>query len=80
MNTYVNAIAQFIQKNGFTGLNNGLMNGNLGMSIFFYSLSRKTGIINYEKIADDLLDKVFASLSMYSSVDFENGVTGIGWG
>lgn len=44
MNTYVNAIAQFIQKNGFTGLNNGLMNGNLGMSIFFYSLSRKTQV------------------------------------
>lgn len=80
MNNHVIKLAQFIQQNGLTGTNHGLMHGDTGNSIFFYHLARETGNPDYEKIADDLLDKVFANLSSSGPVDFENGLAGIGWG
>lgn len=73
-------IAKIIQQNGLAGVNHGLMHGNTGLCIFFYHLSRKTNNPDYEKIADDLLDKAFANLSTSASADFENGLAGIGWG
>lgn len=73
-------IAKIIQQNGLTGANHGLMYGNTGLCIFFYHLARKTNNPEYEKIADDLLDKVFASLSTSAPADFDNGLAGIGWG
>lgn len=73
-------IAQLIQCNGLKGTNHGLMHGNTGLCIFFYLLSRNTNNSEFEKIADDLLDNVFANLNTASSADFENGLAGIGWG
>ncbi|MEI8115794.1 MAG: lanthionine synthetase LanC family protein, partial [Bacteroidia bacterium] len=54
--------------------------GNTGLSIFFNLLSRQTNNPEYEKLADDLLDKAFANLTTSASADFENGLAGIGWG
>lgn len=59
---------------------NGLMHGNTGLSIYFYYLARVTGKSIYERLADDLLDKVLASLNSRSPCDFENGLAGIGLG
>ena len=73
-------IAQIIKQNGLSCSNHGLMHGNIGMSIFFYHLSRNTNNKGYENIADDLLDKAFENMSTLSSADFENGLAGIGWG
>lgn len=80
MDNQIIKLAQIVQKNGLSGTNHGLMNGNTGLSIFFYHLARKTYNPEYEQIADDLLDKVFANLSSMSPTDFENGLAGIGWG
>lgn len=80
MDNHIIKLAQIIQQNAFTGSNHGLMNGNTGISIFFYHLTRKTDNPDYEKIADGLLDKAFANLSLLAPVDFENGLAGIGWG
>ena len=52
----------------------------MGLCLFFYHLSRQTNNPEYEKIADGLLDQVFANLSTTVSTDFENGLAGIGWG
>lgn len=73
-------IAKLIQQNGLTGTNHGLMHGNAGLCIFFYRLARQTNNPDYEKVADDLLEKVFANLSTSAPADFENGLAGIGWG
>lgn len=73
-------IAKFILSNGLEGTNYGLLYGNTGLCIFFYELARKTNNPDYEKLADDLLDKVFANLSTSAAADFENGLAGIGWG
>lgn len=80
MNSQFNQIAQLVQQNGLTVTSHGLMHGNTGLCIFFYQLAKATGNPDYEQLADDLLDKVFASLNTSASVDFENGLTGIGWG
>ena len=69
-----------IQKNGFTGTNHGLMYGNMSLCLYFYHLARSTNNPEYEKLADDLLDKIFASLSTATFADFANGLAGIGWG
>jgi len=73
-------IAQYSQEIGFNNPNHGLLNGNTGLSIFFYNLALKTGISEYEKLADILLDRAFSNLSSSTSPDFENGLAGIGWG
>lgn len=80
MDNHVIKLAQIIQNNGLGGSNQGLMNGNTGISIFFYHFARETGNADYEKIADDLLDKTFASMNSLAPPDFENGLAGIGWG
>lgn len=80
MDIQLNKIAQLIQQKGLEGNNQGLLCGATGLCIFFYQLARATNNVDYEKIADDLLDKVFASLSLSSPSDFENGLAGIGWG
>lgn len=73
-------IAKHSQEIGFNSTNHGLLNGNTGLSIFFYNLALKTGISEYEKFADSLLDRSFSNLSSSASPDFENGLAGIGWG
>lgn len=80
MENRVTKIAQIIKQNGLAGSNHGLINGNTGISIFYYHLARKTGISEYEKIADDFLDKAYSNLSSQAPPDFENGLAGIGWG
>lgn len=61
-------------------LNHGLINGNIGISIFYYHLARKTSNSEYEKLADELLDKAYTNLSSTTPLDFENGLAGVGWG
>jgi hypothetical protein len=84
MDIQLKRITQLIQQKGLEGNNQGLLCGNTGLCIFFYHLARTTSNPEYEKIADDLLDNVFACLSalapVLAPVDFENGLTGIGWG
>lgn len=59
---------------------NGLWNGKLGLSLFFYLLSRHTGNHWLEEYAGDLLDLVCNNLSNRLSVRFADGLCGIGWG
>lgn len=80
MNKYSIQITHQIQQNGLAGTNYGLMHGNTGLCLYFYQLSKRTNNPEYEQLADDLLDKVFANLSTSAFADFENGLAGIGWG
>lgn len=60
--------------------NVGLMHGKMGISIYFYHLARKTNNKIYEEFAGELLDEIFSEINSRTSQDFENGLTGIGWG
>lgn len=73
-------IAKSIRQKGWTGPDNGLMIGKTGLIIFYYHLARTTNNPDYEKTADELLESVYANISTSSTVDFGNGLSGIGWG
>ena len=57
-----------------------LMNGQMGVTIFFALLSRASGNHWYEEFADELLENVCNNLSNQLPVDFAHGLCGIGWG
>ncbi len=59
---------------------NGLWNGRLGLSLFFYLLWRHTGNHWYEEFAGELLDRVCNGLSNRLPVHFADGLCGTGWG
>jgi hypothetical protein len=66
-------------NSGFTD-NPGLMNGKMGIAIFFYHYYRYSGYEIYNEFAGELLDQVYEEINTSTPADFENGLTGIGWG
>lgn len=67
-------------QNGLFLEDNGLWNGKLGLSLFFYLLSRQTGNLWFKEFADELLDWICDHLSNQLPVRFADGLCGIGWG
>lgn len=60
--------------------NPGLLNGKMGIAIFFYNYARSTGNKIYEDYAGELVDEIYEEINTSTPVNFENGLTGIGWG
>jgi hypothetical protein len=60
--------------------NPGLLNGKMGIAIFFYHYSRYTNNKIYEDYAGELIDEIYEEINTTTPVNFENGLTGIGWG
>ena len=60
--------------------NLGLMHGKMGIAIYFYHLARKTQNKIYENYAGELIDEIYEGISLHTTLDFENGLAGIGWG
>lgn len=58
----------------------GLTNGTMGLSIYFYHLSRIENNEDYKVIADQLLDDTLNRLSFDSPIQVENGLAGIALG
>lgn len=57
----------------------GLMEGKIGMSLFFFLFARQTENVWYEAYAGELLDDVFNQLSNRIPVTFADGLCGVGW-
>jgi hypothetical protein len=60
--------------------NIGLLNGKMGIAIFFYQYGRYTNNKVYTDYAGELIDEIYEEVNTNTSVDFTNGLTGIGWG
>jgi len=60
--------------------NPGLLNGKMGITIFFYHYAQYTDNKLYEDYAGELIDEIYEEISTSTPVNFENGLTGIGWG
>lgn len=58
----------------------GLANGQMGHCLYFYILSRKEKCLEYQSIADSLLNSVYGNIYKLSSVDLKTGLAGIGLG
>ncbi|MBE0674325.1 MAG: hypothetical protein IH591_06655 [Bacteroidales bacterium] len=80
MESRLQRIANVLLLNAsFTG-NLGLLNGKMGIVIFFYLYSQYTKNELYEKVAGELIDEIYIELNTNLPVDFSGGLMGIGWG
>lgn len=61
--------------------NAGLMKGKMGISIYLFHLSRKTGEAIFREQAENMIDDVYQEVGNNSlPTDFGNGLAGIVWG
>ncbi len=60
--------------------NIGLMNGKMGISIFFFHLAKETNNNTYQNYAEELIDEIYEEINKSTPLNFENGIAGIGWG
>ena len=60
--------------------NIGLLNGKMGIAIFFYRYGRYSNIKVYTDYAGELIDEIYEEINLNTSTDFTDGLTGIGWG
>jgi hypothetical protein len=60
--------------------NLGLLNGKMGIAIFFYRYGRYSDNKVFTDYAGELIDEIYEEISTNTPVDFTNGLTGIGWG
>ncbi|GEM66216.1 hypothetical protein SF1_41980 [Sphingobacterium faecium NBRC 15299] len=58
----------------------GLLNGKFGIAICFFHLSRHLEHNLFLDYANNQLDEIWNSLSDDLSIEFESGLSGIGWG
>lgn len=57
-----------------------LFHGKTGIVLFFYKYAQYTNNPVYEEFAGELLDELFKEIHDGIGVDFEHGLSGIGWG
>lgn len=60
--------------------NLGLLNGKMGIAIFFYHYFRYSGKNIFEDYAGELVDQIYSEISTNTSINLSDGLTGIGWG
>jgi hypothetical protein len=73
-------IANVLLLNASFSDNLGLLNGKMGIAIFFYHYAKYTGDGIYINYADELVDEIYEEIDLSTPVDFANGLAGIGWG
>ena len=59
---------------------NQLLNGKMGICIYFYHISKFLSNDEYYNYAEQLLANICDSVSNESCIDFNNGLSGIAWG
>jgi len=60
--------------------NLGLLNGKLGIAIYFYHHARYTGNEMYEVKAGELIDEIYNEIHQNTSVNYADGLSGFGAG
>jgi hypothetical protein len=73
-------IANFLLLNASFIDNLGLLNGKMGIAIFFYHYSRYTQNKIFEDYAGELIDEIYEEINVNTPINFSDGLTGIGWG
>lgn len=60
--------------------NLGLLNGKMGIALFFFHYAACTGNSVYEDFAGELIDEIINGVHQDYPLDFKNGICGVGWG
>jgi len=76
----IRRIANILLLNASFIDNLGLLNGKMGIAIFFYHYSRHMNERIFEDYAGELVDEIYEDIRAKTPIDFANGLTGIGWG
>ena len=76
-----NLINKLLIKNAQEKNDPGLIDGKLGLCLYFYSLARETQDSMQQEIADRLMGEVYESAGRIGlSTSFDDGLAGIAWG
>ena len=78
-NDLTRIVRQLILNTSFIN-NLGILNGKMGVAIFFYHYFLYTKDSKYRRFANFLLDEIYEDITIDLCSDFENGLSGIGWG
>lgn len=57
----------------------GIQDGLTGSVLLFYSMFQQSGNSSHKEFADDLLEQILDKVTCDLSLEFERGLTGIGW-
>lgn len=80
IDAFLKRIANVLLINASFTDNLGLLNGKMGIAIFFYNYSGYTKNKIYEEYAGELIDEIYEEIRINTPVNFADGLTGIGWG
>ena len=80
INERLQRIANALLLNASFIPNLGLLNGKMGIVIFFFHYARYTGKEVYSNYAGELIDEIYEEIHADSPIDFADGIAGIGWG
>ena len=62
-------------------LNNiGLLEGKMGISLFFFCYSAYSKKKHYKQFAEELIDEIYSEIHTDTPLCFDNGLSGIAWG
>jgi len=73
-------IANLLLLNASIIDNLGLLNGKMGIAIFFYHYAYHTGNEMYEVKAGELIDEIYGEIHQNTSVNYADGLSGFGAG
>lgn len=73
-------IAKLLILHGSFSKKLGIMNGKMGIIIFFYHYSRYTNKKMYECFSGEMIDEVYKEIHDHYPANFGNGLAGIAWG
>lgn len=78
--TSLKDISQYLMLHGSFINNIGLLNGKMGIVLFFFHYSRFTKCKRYEYFANCMLEEVYEEINTNTPKDFANGLSGIAFG
>ena len=73
----LNRIIHHLILNASFTRNLGLLDGKMGICIFFYLYARQTGSKLYEELGGYLLDEIYKEIAQSASIGFAKGLCGI---
>ncbi len=76
----VNTITDLLVSRTTANEKIGLSNGETGKLIYFYKLAHYSKNVVHKEYADNMIGYVIDTVKSTKSIDFENGLAGVGWG
>lgn len=80
MNVLIKKIANTVIANLDNTTEIGLFKGKMGLAVFLYEYAKYSGSLVYEKVADQLIDEIYARIRPNISIGVIEGSAGIGCG